>query len=74
MQKLKLNLDDLSVESFAPAGLPRGRGTVQGNVDEVEVEGFAEEEYAATRSRYTCPCNFSCLKNCSFNGPCSETV
>ena len=73
MKKLKLNLEDLSVESFAPAALPRGRGTVQGNEQE-QAEGewyeLEAEAYARTdRSRFTCPCNFSCLRNCSGLSP-----
>lgn len=31
MQKIKLDLDHLAVESFETAGQPEGRGTVQGH-------------------------------------------
>jgi len=87
MKKLKLNLEDLSVVSFAPAGAPRDRGTMRGHLldemDEMAVietgggdsyDVACDAEYYATRSINTCPCNFSCLRNCSFRGPCSETV
>jgi len=83
MKKLRLNLEDLSVESFSPSANPRGRGTVQGNVEE-PVDGGESYDLACEGgkyavgsnycSRYTCPYNFSCVRNCSADGPCSETV
>lgn len=86
MKKLKLNLEDLSVETFVSGGTLLGRGTIKGRDVEEVLEPIddttggetydiycGEGDYTATnRSRSTCPCNFSCLRNCSFNGPCSS--
>ena len=78
MNKLKLNVEDLSVESFAPAETPRDRGTVQGHdseevllpADDTQsydmVCGGADYAGSVYCSRFTCPWNFSCRNNCSF--------
>jgi hypothetical protein len=81
MKKLKLNPEDLSVESFASGRTLSFRGTVQGRDLEDQLEPIGEtggdtydvfcggEDYAATnRSRSTCPCNWSCLRNCGTIG------
>lgn len=39
MKRLKLKLEDLSVESFASSGRPLGRGTVQARSEEMELPG-----------------------------------
>ena len=48
MQRKKLDLDALSVDSFATAGEDGGRGTVRAHVD----------EYAAAKG---CTCQGTCL-------------
>jgi hypothetical protein len=75
--KLKLDLDDLSVETFVSGvSLPVG-GTVRGHdQDALEADTgdtydlyCGDGDYAATHlSQSTCPCNWSCLKNCSTVG------
>lgn len=74
MKKLKLELEDLSVESFVSGLSLPVDGTVQGHDQEDVLEPdtggdtydvYCGEGYAVTdRSQSTCPCNWSCLRNC----------
>ncbi|HSU12528.1 hypothetical protein [Longimicrobium sp.] len=56
MRKLKLDLDDLAVESFAPASVRNESG---GTV----------HAHDATRNANTCN-NFSCQAGCTFQESC----
>ena len=56
MRKIRLEMDALSVESFAPAGAPevRARGTVRGAADTL-VRSCQTQQYDCTaQGGYTC--------------------
>jgi hypothetical protein len=81
MKKLKLDLDDLSVESFASGRALSLRGTVQGRDQEDQLEPIGETggetydefcggtDYAATRF-FSCLWQYSCQPRCTGGSTC----
>jgi hypothetical protein len=76
MKKLRLNLDDIHVESFDVRSRPRGEGTVHGRDDT-----FPTDEAVGTCAPFTCG-EISCVDygcgnteepSCDLN-PCGESV
>lgn len=65
MQKLKLTLDELVVESFAPAAPVREMGTVRANIsgpytDECYNCGHETDDPCASYNNWTCSCGGTC--------------
>jgi len=69
MRKLKLHVDELRVETFAPGGRTPGAGTVRGNMpfimpasDDPCTGGGSGETYGDT---CTCPSDPTCRHTCA---------
>jgi hypothetical protein len=63
MRKMRLQLDALVVESFAPAGLPQGRGTVHGHAS-LYWEDCYDSETCAGAGQPCDPTDQSCGGTC----------
>jgi hypothetical protein len=61
MKKLRLELDALTVESFAPAGdAPRAGGTVNGHAEDYSAEQTACADVCATQAATCATCDAYC--------------
>ena len=65
MKKLKLNLDDLKVESFLTSSKTNGKGTIHGNVTGGHEDCHTEFGYPTCDEAWTCArtCEGTCEGN-----------
>jgi hypothetical protein len=87
MRKMRLDVESLAVESFAPAEQAPGRGTVRGHVslywEDCDVSDTCPGNYPCDPTQQSCAgtCGTTCAPGCGGGGggggslpmPCSST-